>query len=90
MDKNNVGSREAGFIFDFDFKYKIGELWQFQINPFLQVNKSNIEDKNLLEPNEVNLQYKKNSKKILLGYHRTNWEGTDLVNPMDFIHPKKY
>jgi hypothetical protein len=48
------------------------------------------EERSYFEPHELSLEWKKSAHKIKIGFSTESWEGTDLFNPMSFLHAKNW
>lgn len=71
---------------------KLNEDFRFNFDAwgnFDPLNKSDT-DVTQLELNEFTLAYLSGGRRIKIGYSFRNWEGTDLINPMDIFYAKNW
>ncbi|HEY8272105.1 MAG TPA: hypothetical protein VIG33_14535 [Pseudobdellovibrionaceae bacterium] len=87
-------AESADFVVELEgeHKYYFNKNLSFQVSPWVRSNwasKDSVQ-KFFLEAQEIAISYKKSSQKVMIGFHRQIWEGTDLVNPMSLQNPQFY
>lgn len=92
LSSESIEDNYTSGLIDFKSQFKILKNWS--LNSSLKAeaspnNGSSIEQF-WSEFQELNIQYKKSSTRIKFGAATVNWEGTDLINPMDLVSPKIY
>lgn len=92
LKHTDAETHQYGLVVDLGAKYYLSDSFSTQFNPWMRSNFASKDSTQKLnfEPLEAQIQYKKRSRKIVLGFHRSPWEGTDIINPMDMVFAKNY
>jgi len=88
----NLSRESGGAELNLTTAIRWDQYWRVQFSPEIKADAltKDPSEQFVFEPKELNLERKKLSQKLKVGFSRVNWEGTDLVNPMDIVHAKNY
>lgn len=83
---------QSGLVLDIGAKYYLTDKISTQFNPWIRSNFASKDSTQsfLFDPLEAQIQFKQSSRKAVFGFHRSPWEGTDIINPMDMVFAKNY
>lgn len=87
---NRYGSSheiQGVFTANYFYEYKFNSNLKVKLEPFLFAINNEPE---FFQFKQLVLQLKNSGQVYQLGYGVTEWEGTDFINPMDFVSPKNY
>lgn len=87
-----VTSHTGGLESQIKTQYEFTRALRFNSDLWAKYDGLNKSDEEITqgELDEFSIEWRKGGRRLKLGYSIRVWEGTDLVNPMDFIHSRNY
>lgn len=92
QDVEDVNQNSAGLELKIGTNYTFNKNLKFLFSPWFKTDPINLssEERFQFDPDELAVEWRQTTQRLKLGYSLRKWEGTDLVNPMDVIHPKNW